>query len=115
MSKRSPITTHVLDVSLGKPASNILCKLRRLNSQNKWEKISEGITNQDGRVEDLLSTALTKGTYRLEFLTGPYFENRKVSTFYPSVNIIFEVTAPEEHYHVPLLLSPFGYSTYRGS
>lgn len=115
MSQRSPITTHVLDVSLGKPAAKLLCKLRMLNSENKWEKVAQGMTNQDGRIENLISGALKKGTYRLEFMTGAYFQNRKVDTFYPSVTVIFEVADPKEHYHVPLLLSPYGYSTYRGS
>jgi len=115
MSKRSPITTHILDVSAGKPAANVACKLEKQNAQLQWEKIGEGVTNSDGRIEGLLSTALVKGIYRLEFLTKPYFEQRKLTTFYPSVTVHFEVNSPDEHYHVPLLLSPYGYSTYRGS
>jgi 5-hydroxyisourate hydrolase len=115
MSKRSPITTHILDVSVGKPAANVSCKLEKQNTQLQWEKIGEGVTNSDGRIENLLSTPLTKGIYRLEFLTKPYFEQRKISSFYPSVTVQFEITSTDEHYHVPLLLSPYGYSTYRGS
>lgn len=115
MSKRSPITTHILDVSSGKPAANVICKLERQNAQFQWEKIGEGVTNSDGRIETLLSTPLVKGSYRIEFETKPYFEQKKISTFYPSVIVQFEVTEPGEHYHVPLLLSPYGYSTYRGS
>ncbi len=115
MNKLSPITTHVLDVSCGKPAANISCKLERLNSQSQWEKIGEGVTNQDGRVDTLLSSPINKGIYRIEFLTKPYFEQKKTNSFYPSVTVHFEIVSPEEHYHVPLLLSPYGYSTYRGS
>ncbi|MBM4303159.1 MAG: hydroxyisourate hydrolase [Deltaproteobacteria bacterium] len=115
MSKRSPITTHILDVSAGKPAANVSCKLEKQNAQLHWEKIGEGVTNSDGRIENLLSTPLLKGVYRLEFLTKAYFEQRKLTSFYPAVTVHFEVTSPDEHYHVPLLLSPYGYSTYRGS
>ena len=115
MSKRSPITTHVLDVSLGSPAKDIRCQLNRLNSQSRWDKISEGVTNQDGRIETLLGGELQIGIYRLDFMTRAYFESRNLASFYPSVSITFEVTATDQHYHVPLLLSPYGYSTYRGS
>jgi 5-hydroxyisourate hydrolase len=115
MSKRSPITTHILDVSAGKPAANVICKLERQNSSSEWEKIAEGMTNQEGRIENLVSGSISKGIYRLEFLTKVYFDQKKINSFYPSITIQFEVTVPEEHYHVPLLLSPYGYSTYRGS
>jgi len=115
MNKRSPITTHILDVSLGKPATGVSCKLEKCTGENRWEAIGNGITNQDGRVEGLFNGALTVGLYRIEFLTKPYFEQRKVRSFYPSVTVTFEVLEPTEHYHVPLLLSPFGFSTYRGS
>ena len=109
------ISSHILDTNLGKPAANVSCKLEKQNAQQQWEKIGEGVTNLDGRVENLLSSPLVKGIYRLEFLTKPYFEQKKINSFYPSVTVCFEVTAPDEHYHVPLLLSPYGYSTYRGS
>ncbi len=117
MNKRSPITSHVLDVSLGKPATNLSCRCEKWNAQTsppQWEKVGEGVTNEDGRVETLHSSELVPGLYRIEFLTGSYFENRKISTFYPSVTVGFEVVNAKEHYHVPLLLSPYGYSTYRG-
>lgn len=115
MNKRSPVTTHILDVSLGKPASGVSCRLEKLDEKNHWSEIGTGTTNQDGRVENLLAGPLTKGIYRIEFFTKAYFEQRKLKSFYPSVVVHFEVSEPTEHYHVPLLLSPFGFSTYRGS
>lgn len=115
MSKRSPITTHVLDVSRGKPASGIECKLEKLDEKKGWIPSGTGTTNSDGRVESLLSESLSPGIYRIEFLTKAYFDQQKTRSFYPAVNIQFEVSDAQEHYHVPLLLSPFGFSTYRGS
>lgn len=115
MSKRSPITTHILDVSRGKPASGITCKLEKLEEKKGWVPLGSGITNSDGRLENLLSDSLSPGIYRIEFLTKAYFEQQKTRTFYPAINIQFEVCDAQEHYHVPLLLSPFGFSTYRGS
>ncbi len=112
----SPITTHVLDVSVGRPAEGVRATLERQEGSG-WQAIGSGVTNADGRIRDLLpaGSPLGAGTYRLSFDTRAYFEKQKVAGFYPSVPIIFEVRQPQEHYHVPLLLSPFGYSTYRGS
>ncbi|NBX93347.1 MAG: hydroxyisourate hydrolase [Proteobacteria bacterium] len=115
MNKRSPITTHVLDVSSGRPASGLRCILERQNSQGTWDKLGESSTNEDGRIEDWWSGPIQGGVYRIEFFTQAYFEAKKISTFYPSVLVQFEITELNQHYHVPLLLSPFGYSTYRGS
>lgn len=116
MNAKSPITTHVLDVSRGKPAAGIAVLLTMLQASNEWKLIGEGVTNTDGRVTDLLSAdALQIGSYRLAFSTADYFQSQNIAAFYPRVIIEFNVAAPLEHYHVPLLLSPFGYSTYRGS
>jgi len=115
MSKRSPITTHILDVSQGKPASGVSCKLEKLDEKQRWIPLGTGVTNSDGRVENLLNDSLSPGIYRIEFLTKPYFDQKKIRSFYPNVMIQFEVLDAQEHYHVPLLLSPFGFSTYRGS
>ena len=115
MNKRSPITTHMLDVSLGKPASGILCRLEKLASQNSWSEVGKGTTNSDGRIENLMEGSLAKGVYRIEFLTKPYFDQKSTRSFYPSITVTFEVLNEQEHYHVPVLLSPFGFSTYRGS
>lgn len=116
MSKRSPITSHVLDVSLGKPAEGIRIILEK-QSGPEWSRLGEGSTNLDGRVENLLPEdhPLEVGVYRLNFETQAYFSKTGQQGFYPEVWIYFEVQHTAEHYHVPLLLSPFGYSTYRGS
>ena len=115
MSKRSPITTHVLDVSLGKPAAGISCKIEKQLAGQNWKELGAGITNSDGRIESWMQEPLLAGVYRVEFMTKPYFEKQNKKAFYPSVIVQFEVRETEEHYHVPLLLSPFGFSTYRGS
>lgn len=116
MSTKSPITTHVLDVSRGKPAQGIAVKLELFAVTGQWELLGEGETNDDGRVLNLLPpNQLLAGRYRLIFATAAYFTAHNVAAFYPQVAIEFSVTATTEHYHVPLLLSPFGYSTYRGS
>ena len=111
----SQITTHVLDTSLGKPASGIAITLEH-KTESGWKKISAGITNADGRTAELLPAGkiMDVGTYRFVFETGVYFRKQNVKTFYPQVVIEFKIS-DASHYHVPLLLSPFGYSTYRGS
>ena len=111
----SKITTHVLDTSRGRPAAGIGVTLER-EFGDGWEVAGEGRTDDDGRLKDLLKTdaPLSMGTYRLTFDTGSYFSAHGVETFYPHVVIVFRARG-EEHYHVPLLVSPFGYSTYRGS
>jgi 5-hydroxyisourate hydrolase len=116
MSAASPITTHVLDTSRGQPATGISVKLERLSGATNWQAIAEGKTNSDGRITDLLpSGSLVVGTYRLIFAVTEYFQKLDIASFYPRITIEFQIDAPAEHYHVPLLLSPFGYSTYRGS
>jgi 5-hydroxyisourate hydrolase len=116
MSNKSPITTHVLDTSRGKPGKGIKATLEILRG-DKWEELGTGITNDDGRVADLLSPdhKLSAGIYRLTFDTQKYFAAQSIEGFYPHVQITFEVKDGSQHYHVPLLLNPFGYSTYRGS
>lgn len=115
-SSRSPITTHVLDLSTGLPASDIHVRLDELR-HNVFQPIAKSKTNGDGRVEDLLpvSQEIATGTYKLIFITGEYFKSRGETSFYPTVEITFNITDATRHHHVPLLLSPFGYSTYRGS
>jgi 5-hydroxyisourate hydrolase len=104
----SGITTHVLDTSRGRPAAGVSVVLERA-VDSQWETVGRGTTDADGRARDLLSSAPEDGRYRLRFDTGAY------SHFYPEVTVTFVVEDGEDHYHVPLLLSPFGYSTYRGS
>lgn len=111
--KVSQITTHVLDTSTGIPGKDITIRLQTYRN-NIWQTIAQGITNSDGRIPDLLpqDRTLKPDTYKMVFDTGKYYAGQK--TFYPKVEIIFS-TFDETHYHVPLLVNPFGYSTYRGS
>ena len=111
----SAITTHILDVSTGVPARGVAITLEQETSEG-WKIIGEGVTDDDGRLKDLLAAdaVLQMGNYRLIFETGNYFFDRQIESFYPQITIAFTVF-DSSHYHVPLLLSPFGYSTYRGS
>jgi 5-hydroxyisourate hydrolase len=111
----SQITTHILDTTRGKPAANITIVLYR-DRNGEWTEIARGKTNEDGRIMDLLQrdVMLQKGIYKLRFETKAYFNETGASTFYPYVEIVFDIQSGD-HYHVPLLLNPFGYTTYRGS
>lgn len=111
----SQITTHILDTSLGRPASGVRVLLQK-EAGSGWQTLAEGLTNQDGRIPALLAAGekLPPGCYSLLFEVGAYFEENGQSAFYPRVRIDFE-TRDHNHYHVPLLLNPWGYSTYRGS
>lgn len=110
----SPITTHVLDTALGRPAAGVPVLLARA-SGGGWSAAGRGVTDADGRCKDLMKAgALKKGVYRLTFGVSSYFKKTKQMSFYPSVAIVFTVR-DARHHHVPLLLSPWGYSTYRGS
>jgi 5-hydroxyisourate hydrolase len=109
------LTSHVLDVALGQPARGVTLRLEVLEGTS-WRSLGAGVTDADGRAGDLLAGApLEARTYRLTFETGAYFAATGRRSFYPRVEVTFEVATPAEHHHVPLLLSPFGYSTYRGS
>jgi len=110
----SGISTHVLDTSLGRPAAGVPVALER-QVGNHWQSVGQGTTNQDGRTPELLSGSLVSGTYRITFDTGAYFRARGQQAFYPQVQVVFTVADTGQHYHVPLLLNPYGYSTYRGS
>ncbi|HXE72030.1 MAG TPA: hydroxyisourate hydrolase [Candidatus Nitrosotenuis sp.] len=105
------ISTHVLDTSRGRPAAGIEVTLDR-QVPGGWQELARGRTDQDGRIQDLLPGGLEAGVYRLTFHTGPYFQGEG---FYPEIKVQVHIKDPDQHYHVPLLLSPFGYSTYRGS
>ena len=111
----SAITTHVLDTSLGKPAAGVPALLEKQSGEGAWTEAGRGVTDDDGRIRDLLKSPLEAGIYRLTFDTAGYFEARNTPSFFPQVIIVFEVRNAGQHHHVPLLLSPFGYSTYRGS
>lgn len=105
------VTAHVLDASLGRPAEGVSVTLQQADGT----EIAQVVTNEDGRVPELGPETLESGTYRITFGTGDYFGSRNVECFYPSVTVDFTVNAGQNHYHIPLLLSPFAYSTYRGS
>ena len=109
-------TTHVLDVSLGRPAAGVSVFLESRSSAGEWNAIGRGMTDNDGRLKELAAGKnLAAGVYRLTFDTGAYFAKRQMESLYPQVAILFEIKDAQAHYHIPLLLSPFGYSTYRGS
>jgi len=111
----SPITTHALDTRSGRPASGLPITLSKREG-DAWRPLASGVTNSDGRIADLLEPgSLTPGVYQMRFDTGAYHEAIGVDGFYPEALITFEIKDTSEHYHIPLLLSPFGYSTYRGS
>jgi len=113
----SRISTHVLDTATGKPAAGVPVRLQRQNSSGNWTTVSSARTNEDGRCTELLpeGASLAAGAYRLSFDTAIYFAACGVDGLYPAVEILFRVRNGETHFHIPLLLSPNGYTTYRGS
>lgn len=110
------LSTHVLDTAAGRPAAGVAVVVEVAAGGDAWERLREAVTDGDGRVGDLLARgALREGTYRLTFSTGEYFAARAEATFWPRVTVEFAVTDARAHHHVPLLVSPHGYTTYRGS
>ncbi|HEX8331636.1 MAG TPA: hydroxyisourate hydrolase [Segetibacter sp.] len=111
----SQLTTHILDTTKGKPAEGVTIILYQ-GGNDEWNEIARGNTNSDGRIKDLLDSnnTLQLGIYKMRFETKDYFDKTSTQTFYPYVEIVFDIQN-NEHYHIPLLLNPFGYSTYRGS
>ncbi len=112
----SGITTHVLDVARGRPASGVPVLLE-IRQESGWQELGRARTDADGRARQLLAadSALITGTYRITFAIETYFRTQGIEGFYPEASIVFHVRDADQHYHVPLLLSPYGYSTYRGS
>lgn len=113
----SAITTHILDTALGRPAAGLMVMLDRRSDDGQWETVGRGHTDNDGRLRTLYpgSDPPAPGVYRLTFDTQRYFESLDVEAFYPEVVVVFETLAGETRYHVPLLLNPFGFTTYRGT
>jgi len=110
----SHVTTHILDTTAGRPAVGVAVVLEARDG-DVWAQVGSGSTDADGRVKELGPERLASGVYRLRFDTGAYFAGIKTDAFFPEVALTFAVDAEQAHYHVPLLLSPFAYSTYRGS
>ena len=110
------VSTHVLDISIGRPAASVAVRLRRLDGET-WSDVFRGATNDDGRVPSLVPDGVNAGpgAYQLTFDVGGYFSARGLESFYSHVAIDFVIRDAASHYHVPLLVSPYGYSTYRGS
>ena len=113
----SAITTHVLDTARGRPADGVRVSLEQIDSKEQWRAVGHGVTDNNGRLKTLMSasSAPVPGMYRLSFDTRGYYAQHGIQSFFPMVTVTFEVSNSAEHYHVPLLLSPFGYTTYRGS
>jgi len=110
---RSLVSTHILDTASGRPAAGLRVEL--LTALDGWSPLASGVSGADGRVNGLGPDTLPPGSYRLQFATGEYFAGRELETFFPEVVVTFRIAAGDEHYHVPLLLSPFAFSTYKGS
>ena len=108
------LSTHILDTSVGRPASGVPIVLERLDDHDGWTEVFDDTTNEDGRVPKF-TEELEAGTYRLTFDVAAYWEKTGTPGFYPTIAVVFEISDPAQHYHVPLLLAPWGYSTYRGS
>lgn len=116
MKPRSPITTHILDLQSGRPADGVEVLLDRHDNVGAWVRIASATTDADGRIADLLEEGtLQVATYRLTFELKPYLQTHERPLFFSRAAIEFTIDDPTQHYHVPLLLSPYGYSTYRGS
>ena len=120
LEPRGTLTSHVLDTALGKPARTMTVTVevrsRSSDAAEAWTVIAEERTDGEGRVRDLLGgNTLEARVYRVTFETGAYFRAAGRPVFYPRVQVEIAITAPAEHHHIPLLLSPFGYSTYRGN
>ncbi len=110
------ISTHVLDLASGQPAEGVAVRLDRHDGE-AWQSVASGATNADGRLPDLLvhGPALVPGLWRLHFELAPYFRAHGGDGFFPEATLTFDVRDAARHHHVPLLLSPYGYTTYRGS
>jgi len=111
-----PLSTHVLDTSRGVPGAGVPITLYIMDATHEWRLVSSGVTNNDGRLSGLIEDAeIPAGVYKLVFDTETYFNSINVTGFWPFVDVVFKVKDTKSHYHVPLVINPYGYSTYRGS
>lgn len=108
------LSTHVLDLVHGHPVANLTVSLMAWQ-RNEWLLLAEKKTDTNGRINEFFSVKWEVGLYKLRFETAQYFRIKDIPTFFPWIEVTFEISSEQPHYHVPLLLSPFGYSTYRGS
>lgn len=109
------LSSHILDINTGYPASDVKISLYKQDANEKWVLVSEKKTDENGRIKDFLPyTQDNRGIYKLTYHVGPYFESQKQKSFYPFIDVVFQIK-DDNHYHVPITLSPFGYSTYRGN
>ncbi|MCP2044440.1 hydroxyisourate hydrolase [Pontibacter sp. HSC-36F09] len=110
------LSSHIIDISTGTPAKGVPVRLEKLDEKTQaWKQIDEKITDENGRIKEFLSNKKdNKGVYRLRFLVADYFKNQKTESFYPFIEVVFQIK-DNDHYHVPITLSPYGYATYRGN
>ena len=113
---QNPLSVHVLNLDNGLPSANVKVVLET-QQNNQWVEINSGTTNEQGRIAELYpkDTALQKGIYKVTFKTGDWFRQKNQRSFFPEVPVVFVIDGSLEHYHIPLLISPYGYSTYRGN
>ncbi|MFK4134600.1 hydroxyisourate hydrolase [Pseudomonas luteola] len=116
VAANNPLSVHVLNLETGVPSSGVNVTLER-HIGEAWQPLAQGTTNEQGRIAELYPSdkPLQKGEYRVVFKTGEYYKKTGHETFFPEIPVIFEVKQTDQHYHIPLLLSPYGFSTYRGS
>lgn len=115
--KQYQLSSHILDIAQGKPVPNVMIRLSKMNQEKVWITIDEKVTDKNGRIKNFLQEdkgVNNQGVYKLTYFTQPYFDRLDVKSFYPFIEVVFALT-DDSHYHVPITLSPFGYSTYRGS
>lgn len=111
------LSSHILDIKTGQPATGVKIVLSRLDDNRSWQTIDERVTDANGRVKEFLAKSPdtdNRGIYKLTYLVGPYFKAQTQDSFYPFIEVVFEIK-DDSHYHVPITLSPYGYSTYRGN
>lgn len=110
------LSSHILDISSGMPAKGVTVELEKLDKKTQvWKQVDKKITDYNGRIKEFLPTsASNEGIYRLRFLVADYFKSKKTDSFYPFIEVVFQIK-DSEHYHVPITLSPYGYATYRGN
>lgn len=112
----NPLSVHILDLQTGTPTAGVTVTLEQ-KTGNDWRQLASGVTNAQGRIAEMYPAdkAMEQGDYRIVFKTGEHYARLKQETFFPEIPVQFHVEKTDQHYHIPLLLSPFGFSTYRGN